>query len=297
MITNLKSKFICLITALIIASSSCSFAEENEPVKISSQYPPIEDELIKSEKFNGVNPVYLQDKAPIVDDVVEPFQQAGKTLILWAQKKGEKISTPIEDELITNVFKKKNTKNFFLKRAKSPIEDTFARSSLDIKKISILKKKETYDFTKEQVPIELKVIRNLSTKKDLKEGQAITFKTVNDVVINGKVLPRGTKVTGKVELVSASDKMGTPFNIVIDNFNVKNPEVENEEINKPEENNSIRFHGTISKSGANRAVWVYPLYQAGNLVLYVAGFAFVPIHGGHAKLLTSETYTVYYETH
>ena len=91
--------------------------------------------------------------------------------------------------------------------------------------------------------------------------------------------------------------MGTPFNIVIDNFNVKNPEVENEEINKPEENNSIRFHGTISKSGANRAVWVYPLYQAGNLVLYVAGFAFVPIHGGHAKLLTSETYTVYYETH
>lgn len=296
MITNLKSKFVYLVLSLVILTSVNCFADESESVKISSQYPPIEDELIKSEKFNGVNPVYLQDKAPIVDDVVEPFQQAGKTLMLWAQKKGERVSTPIEDELVTNVFKRKNTKNFF-KKAKSPIEDTFARSSLDIKKISILKKKETYDFTKEQVPIELKVIRNLSTKKDLKEGQTITFKTVNDVVINGKVLPRGTKVTGKVELVSASDKMGTPFNIVIDNFNVKNPEVENKEINKPEENNSIRFHGTISKSGANRAVWVYPLYQAGNLVLYVAGFAFVPIHGGHAKLLTSETYTVYYETH
>ena len=141
------------------------------------------------------------------------------------------------------------------------------------------------------MPIELKVIRNISTKRELKEGKTITFKTVNDVVINGKVLPRGTKVTGKVELVSASDKMGTPFNIVIDNFNVKDPEVNNEN------DNSIRFHGTISKAGANRAVWVYPLYQAGNLVLYVAGFAFVPIHGGHAKLLTSETYTVYYETH
>lgn len=296
MITNLKSKFVYLVLSLVILTSVNCFADESESVKISSQYPPIEDELIKSEKFNGVNPVYLQDKAPIVDDVVEPFQQAGKTLMLWAQKKGERVSTPIEDELVTNVFKRKNTKNFF-KKAKSPIEDTFARSSLDIKKISILKKKETYDFTKEQVPIELKVIRNISTKRELKEGKTITFKTVNDVVINGKVLPRGTKVTGKVELVSASDKMGTPFNIVIDNFNVKNPEVENKEINKPEENNSIRFHGTISKSGANRAVWVYPLYQAGNLVLYVAGFAFVPIHGGHAKLLTSETYTVYYETH
>ena len=62
--------------------------------------------------------------------------------------------------------------------------------------------------------------------------------------------------------------MGTPFNIVIDNFNVKDPEVNNEN------DNSIRFHGTISKAGANRAVWVYPLYQAGNLVLYVAGFAY-----------------------
>ena len=290
MITNLKSKFVYLVLSLGILTSVNCFADESESVKISSQYPPIEDELIKSEKFKGVNPVYLQDKAPIVDDVIEPFQQAGKTLMLWAQKKGEKISTPIEDELITNVFKKKNTKNFFLKRAKSPIEDTFARNSIDIKKIGILKRKENYDFTKDQVPIELKVIRNISTKRELKEGKTITFKTVNDVVINGKVLPRGTKVTGKVELVSASDKMGTPFNIVIDNFNVKDPEVNNEN------DNSIRFHGTISKAGANRAVWVYPLYQAGNLVLYVAGFAFVPIHGGHAKLLTSETYTVYYET-
>ena len=76
--------------------------------------------------------------------------------------------------------------------------------------------------------------------------------------------------------------MGTPANIVIDNFYVeKNPE--------------ICLYGNISKTGANRALWVYPLYQAGNITLYAAGFVFVPIHGGHAKLNTNETYTVFYE--
>lgn len=244
---NIK-KAIYLLFVLILSTSAISAAE-------------IEDELIHSEKFNNLMPVYAQEKAPIVDEIIEPFQQAGQTLILWAQKKGEKIS--------------------------EPIEDTFVKNSIDIKSLAKLKRKNIYDFSKEQVPVELKVVRNLSTKNELREGQIIVFKTIKDVVINGKILPRGTKVTGRVEMVSESDKMGTPFNIVIDNFNVKNPTNADETIN---------FYGTVSKAGANRSMWVYPLYQAGNLVLYVAGFAFVPIHGGHAKLLTNETYTVFYET-
>lgn len=284
MITNLKYKFFYLFLALIFTTSMC-FAEE--AATTHSCQPPIEDELIKNERFKNIIPVYATEKAPIVDEIIEPFQQAGQTLILWAQKKGEKISEPIEDELVTSNFKKKNTYPFFLKKQKNLIEDSFVKNSIDLKNLTLLKRKNVYDFSKEQIPIELKVIRNVSTKRDLREGQVIVFKTIKDVVINGKVLPRGTKVTGRVEMVSESDKMGTPFNIVIDNFNVKNPENVNE---------TIDFYGTVSKSGANRSMWVYPLYQAGNLVLYVAGFAFVPIHGGHAKLLTNETYTVFYET-
>lgn len=286
MTNHLKNKFIYLFLAMIFISAA-GIASEVKPEKLQITNPPIEDELIKNEKFKNILPVYATEKAPIVDEIIEPFQQAGQTLILWAQKKGEKISTPIEDELITSNFKKKNSTPLFLKKQKNLIEDTFVKNSIDLKNLTLLKRKNIYDFSKEQVPVELKVIRNLSTKRELKEGQVIVFKTIKDVVINGKVLPRGTKVSGKVEMVSESDKMGTPFNIVIDNFNIKNPENVNETIN---------FHGTISKSGANRSMWVYPLYQAGNLVLYVAGFAFVPIHGGHAKLLTNETYTVFFET-
>lgn len=286
MINLIKNRFIYLFLAMFLISAS-GLANEVENDTLQNTNPPIEDELIKNERFKNIMPVYATEKTPIVDEIIEPFQQAGQTLILWAQKKGEKVSTPIEDELITSNFKIKNTAPLFLKKQKNLIEDTFAKNSIDLKNLTLLKRKNIYDFSKEQVPIELKVIRNVSTKQDLREGQVIVFKTIKDVVINGKVLPRGTKVTGKVEMVSESDKMGTPFNIVIDNFNVKNPENIDETIN---------FYGTVSKAGANRSIWVYPLYQAGNLVLYVAGFAFVPIHGGHAKLLTNETYTVFYET-
>ena len=287
MIINFKYKFLYIIFVILFLSSNVFAGEYTSSTK-NNKNMPIEDELIKSERFLNITPVYLQEKAPIVDEIVEPFQQAGETLMLWAQKKGERISTPIEDELLTSGFKNKNKRVLFHKNRKNIIEDTFAKNTLDIKKLSFINRKNLYDFSKEQIPIELKVIRNLSTKRDLREGQTITFKTIKDVVIDGKILPRGTKVTGKVEMVSESDKMGTPFNIVIDNFNIKDPQ---------NEDSAITLQGTISKTGANRTLWVYPLYQAGNLVLYVAGFAFVPIHGGHAKLLTNETFTVYYETH
>ena len=76
--------------------------------------------------------------------------------------------------------------------------------------------------------------------------------------------------------------MGTPESMIISNFYIPDDKIE--------------LYGSISKTGANRSIWIYPLYQAGNIFLYAAGFAFVPIHGGRAKLLTSETFTVFYET-
>ena len=78
--------------------------------------------------------------------------------------------------------------------------------------------------------------------------------------------------------------MGVPETLKICNFFIED---DNEEIN---------LHGAVSKTGANRSIWVYPLYQAGNILFYAAGFAVVPIHGGRAKVLTSESFTVFYET-
>ena len=78
--------------------------------------------------------------------------------------------------------------------------------------------------------------------------------------------------------------MGTPESIKIDNFYID------------DNGNEINLSGSISKTGANRSIWVYPLYQAGNITFYVAGFIFVPIHGGRAKFSTTDSFTVYFET-
>ena len=109
------------------------------------------------------------------------------------------------------------------------------------------------------------------------------FIATRDFEIMGKKFEKGTTVLGRVETLSASDKMGTPETLKIDNFYID------------DNGKEINLHGSVSKTGANRSIWVYPLYQAGNITFYVAGFVFVPIHGGRAKLSTKEDFTIFYE--
>ena len=140
-----------------------------------------------------------------------------------------------------------------------------------------------YDFTKKEIPIQIKIAERLKSTRGILEGYTIPFVAQHDFEINGKKYESGTTILGRVETISASDKMGVPESLKISNFYIQDGEEE------------INLHGTISKNGANRSIWVYPLYQAGNITFYVAGFVFVPIHGGRAKVSTSEAFTVVFE--
>lgn len=245
---------------------------------------PIEDEFVKSDAFPRIIPHFVKETAPITDELVVPYEQSGKILKIWARKNAENNSASIDDELVTPRFVSNAGGVSILKQHhKKHIEDNFIKNNPNKDDIGKVNTKTGYDFSKSQIPVQLKIIKKLTTKNDIVEGNSVLFKTLKEICINGITLPKGTQVVGRVETVSESDKMGTPANIIVDNFYVKD---------HPE----ICFYGNVSKTGANRSIWVYPLYQAGNIMLYVAGFVFVPIHGGHAKLLTSDTYTVYYET-
>lgn len=244
---------------------------------------PIEDEFVNSVDFPKVMPGYVKTAEPIMDDLVLPFEKSGTTLKLWARKTDVKNNVTINDELINQGFLSKFSGESILKRKPAIIEDHLAINNLRHRNLSKIKVKNNYDFTQAQIPVQLKVVNNLTTKSHILEGDIILFKTIKDVSLNGRILPKGTQVVGRVETVSESDKMGCPANIIVDNFYVK-------------DSPDICFYGNVSKTGANRSLWVYPLYQAGNIMFYVAGFVFVPIHGGHAKILTSDTFTVFYET-
>jgi len=172
------------------------------------------------------------------------------------------------------------------KHANQPIEDELLKDNKFksiLKKVKRINPKNKYDFSKKQIPIKITIAKQLKSTSQILEGSTIPFVAEHDFEINSKKFRRGTTILGRVETISASDKMGTPESIKISNFYI------------PDEK-EINLSGTISKNGANRAIWVYPLYQAGNILLYAAGFAVVPIHGGRAKLSTSESFTLFYET-
>ena len=222
----------------------------------------IEDELLDYQTFRNLTPQQVQQKAPIVDDLLHYQRLSGDVFQLEASKSGQYERQMIEDELISETHNAD-----FIKRAKQ------------IRKIMA---KNKYDFNKKIVPITIRIAKHFTVKNGAQEGGAIPFVSVQPFEIMNKKYDKGTTIWGRIETISHSDKMGCPESVKIDNFYI-------------DEEEDINLHGAVSKSGANRSIWVYPLYQAGNIAFYAAGFIFVPIHGGRVKISTQETFTVFFE--
>lgn len=274
-------KYIYCRLILIILLNVVFFT--NTQVFACENKTPIEDELIQqriSSKYNTQSSI-KKINAPITDDFINSslFKNAPFKLGAYVNKYA---NLRIEDELLED-------SNFKTRLNVPEISDKiipdeyFIEETIDLKNVRRIKPKNKYDFAKRQIPIKIKIAEQLKSTRQISEGSTIPFITEHDFEINGKNYKSGTIILGRVETISSSDKMGIPESIEISNFYI--PEAQ-----------EIDLYGSISKSGANRALWVYPLYQAGNILLYAAGFVVVPIHGGRVKVSTSESFTVFYET-
>ena len=234
--------------------------------------------------FTNAKTLACESKASIEDELLKNTLSKSQAKISI-----KKAHPPITDELLNpNLYK--NTpfrlSAYVNKHANQPIEDELLKDNnfkSILKNVKRINPKNKYDFTKKQIPIRIKIAQQLKSTRQIIEGSTIPFVADHDFEINNKKYKRGTTILGRVETISASDKMGTPESIKISNFYIPDSQ-------------EIDLYGSISKNGANRSIWVYPLYQAGNILLYAAGFAVVPIHGGRAKLSASESFTVFYET-
>ena len=264
-------KKIFLILSLIILSV---------PVFAQNTGIDVENELMESAYNRALKSEIKRESIPISDELLNPDLYEDSAFRLNVYKNDIK-DVSISDELIDSDFIS-NAGGVEVVKQNIP-DDWFFEKTIDPNRVRKINPKTKYDFTKKQIPISIRIAEQLKSTKELLEGSVIPFIAEHDFVIKGKQYKKGTKILGRVETVSSSDKMGVPQCIKIDNFYIDGTE-------------EINLHGSISKTGANRSIWVYPLYQAGNICFYVAGFVFVPIHGGNAKLLTSETFTVFYET-
>lgn len=269
--TNMKKIFFYIV---LIVFSMPVFANDTSL---------IEDEILKSPHFHKkIKPYKIQDKTPITDELINSQTENNSSVFkLEVSRQGQYTTIPIEDELLSPEFIQ-NASNLIIVGKEKP-DDLFIEKNIDLTKVRHIKAKTKYDFTKKQIPVHIRISKYLTSKNGSIEGDTVPFETTKDFEINGKTFKKGTPVLGRIETISNSDKMGVPECIKIDNFYIKDEQ-------------EIDLHGSISKIGANRSIWVYPLYQAGNICFYVAGFVFVPIHGGRAKFSTEETFTVYYET-
>lgn len=228
-------------------------------------------------------PVFAYGSDKIEDELFDLAicKNMGNNAVLKATIYKNGMYLPIEDELIDKDFIS-NAANFAIIKPENP-DDFFFEKIIDVTKARKILPKTRYDFTKPQIPVQIQLAEEFKTK-GLLEGSVVRFAATHDFEINGKTFPKGTTVLGRVEVLSPSDKMGVPETLKIDNFYIED---NGEEIN---------LSGSVSKTGANRSIWVYPLYQAGNITLYAAGFVFVPIHGGRAKLSSKDLFILFFET-
>ena len=139
-------------------------------------------------------------------------------------------------------------------------------------------RRKTYKISdKGENRVELSIKNPITTKIQPVEGSFIEFETISPVNYGNKSYPAGTVVRARVETVSMNNTWGTPADLVIGNFSIDG---------KP-------LYGEIYKTGSNRSLWVKPVSYV-STPFFGAGFLFMLIRGGHAKIEPHEIFTVYY---
>ena len=139
-----------------------------------------------------------------------------------------------------------------------------------------------YDFSSvKSVPIELSVIKKISTKEGVTEGQNVQFKVRKDVLYNGQTIVKaGEIINAKVETVITSGMNGFPAEIIVDDFQIPNIE-------------SSKLLSTYTEVGQNRCLIVYPIKWALTVIPFVGTLTNF-IKGGHASIKPKDKVVIFY---
>lgn len=209
--------------------------------------------------------------------------------------KNLKIKSALNQKISDDFVEKSLDKNLKIKPYKKyNIADSFAENNksknvsykkiIDLQEVipqnntSVKHKKITIFDINSAIEVPIKPQKLYSTRQKAEEGDYIDFETTKDVKIKGKLYSKGTTVKARVENISQNKSMGIPSDLVVGNFSI----------------NGTPLAGEISKTGANRSLWVYPCVYF-FMPFFCAGLLFIPIRGGHAKIRTSEIFTLYFK--
>ena len=188
------------------------------------------------------------------------------------------VETTLDKNLQIKPFKPKYIRDYFAETNtnKNP---PFKKAAIPEEILPVVIKpytKRKYIITEEFRPtIPIRISKPFTTKTKPNEGSYLEFVTVKDVEYNGNIYPAGTIVKGRIETVSQNAMNGDPANIVIGSFDI----------------GGDPLYGEISKTGADRMLWLKPLSIAIGF-LGIPGILLMFVRGGHAKINPKEIYTI-----
>ena len=185
---------------------------------------------------------------------------------LFATKKVKTI-------IITDTFAENNKKK---NEYKKPKIDFAEQITITSKEQITIKKAPTFN-KEDALAIKIRIKKYFTTKQKLEEGDFIEFETISENKIENKIYPIGTTVKARIETISYNKSYGVPSDVVVGNFSIDN----------------IPLQGEISKTGANRTLWLYPVSYIGT-IFFGLGILLLPIRGGHAKIKQKQIFTVFY---
>ena len=185
---------------------------------------------------------------------------------------------PITDEFAERTLKYyKNTP--IPSSVRVTITDEFVQNTLNPKDYKIIEKKKIVISETPEISVFLTSNDLVTTQNNITEGKTLEFTVSRDVVSDGKIIiPKGTKATGRVELITMNGACGTPADLTVGNFVLQD---------------GRELIGQIKKNGANRSIWVYPTAYAGTF-FFGAGILLLAVRGGHAKIKPAKEFELAY---
>lgn len=133
----------------------------------------------------------------------------------------------------------------------------------------------------EKVPVNLKIVNEILSEKDVYEGQEIKFRVTKDVFDSKNLyIKRGMILESKVKVVITSGMNGIPASIILGDFRVCGLD-------------SGQFSESYEVFGQDRSLILFPIKWA-LTILPPTGTLTNFVKGGHAKIKSNKQLTIYY---
>ncbi len=168
--------------------------------------------------------------------------------------------------------------------ANTPLKDELVEQTLAGKELTKPEPNLKYDYQDtDKVMIPIQITKKISSagKYGAYEGMPLEFIVKENVIYNKQIIvPAGTKVKARVDIITGKGISGIPGELFITDFEI--PNVPGYQIMEP-----------ISKRGQNRTLWILPLKWALTPLPPLGSFTNI-IFGGDAVIKPKHTLKLYF---